>query len=485
MLNIESSRAHWALGIAIGAVVFCVTLASFNAQVLASQDLYLHISVGRWILDTGHIPDHGIFSGSMPDAPWVAHEWLASVGFAYLYVHWGWGGVLAATSLMLALAIGILALDVSRTLGPLGAIALAVLGWGLCINHLVARPHVAALPLIVIWLAAHVRARRQDRAPPLILALIMTLWANLHGSFMFGLAFTLLFAAEAMFEAGSPRQVRAAMSRWGVFLGASVLAAAITPQGLDELLFPLHLMSLGPALGTVNEWQPSTVINNAPVYVWLFLLLFTTLLLGIRLPICRLAMFMLLLYMALAHRRHTELLGLATPLLLQHVIAEKLSATPAFVTRWGTLSRPAIQSAVAGIALSVALLSAWVLCRNVTRGPDKFTPAAALTAVEARGIKGPVLNAQNFGGYMIFRGYKPFIDGRVDMYGNEFMLKYTAVDQLPGLLEQYHIEWTIFEPFNPHTILMDHLAGWSRIYKDGTAVVYLRQPQAGSTHHSR
>ena len=483
MSNVDSSRAHWALGVAIGAVVFYVTLVSFNTQVLASQDLYLHISVGRWILNSGHVPDHGIFSGSMPEAPWVAHEWLASVGFAYLYDHLGWGGVLAATSLMLALAIGVLTFDVARTLGPLVAIALAVLSWGLCINHLVARPHVAALPLMVIWLAAHARARRKDRAPPLVLALVMTLWANLHGSFMFGLAFTLLFAAEAVFEAESPRQARGAAAQWGLFLGAAVLAAAITPQGPGGLLFPLQMMGLSAALGTVNEWQPSTVINNAPLYAWFFLLLFVSLLQGVRVPICRLAMFMLLLYMALAHRRHAELLGLATPILLQHVIAEKLSAAPSVVSSWGAMARPAVQSAVAGIALSVACLSAVVLCRDVTRGPDKFTPSMALNAVEARGIKGPVLNAQNFGGYMIFRGYRPFIDGRVDMYGNEFMLKYTAVDQLPAVLEQYHIAWTIFEPSNPRTILMDHLTGWSRIYADSTAVVYLRQ--AGASHQPR
>jgi len=43
-----------------------------GAGVLASQDLYLHIAVGRWILANHSIPDHGIFSASMPDAPWVA-----------------------------------------------------------------------------------------------------------------------------------------------------------------------------------------------------------------------------------------------------------------------------------------------------------------------------------------------------------------------------------------------------------------------------
>jgi hypothetical protein len=460
--------------VAAGAVVFCVTI-SLRTQILASQDLYLHISIGRWILANRLIPDHGIFSASMPAAPWVAHEWLASVGSALLYDHFGWGGILAAVAALLAVAIGALTLNIAPTLGPLGALCAAVLAWGLCINHLVARPHVASLPLLVIWLAAHVRARRNNTVPPFYLALLMTLWANLHGSFMFGLVFTALFAAEAVFESKTSDDALAAGWRWSAFLGVGVLAAIVTPYGLTGLLFPLHMMTIGPALDTVYEWQPSTVTNNAPLLLWSALLLFLALLHGVRLPICRLIMFMLLLYMAFAHRRHTELLGLATPLLLQFAVADMLSrSAPGFTSRWGAFANSAVKLSLVGVGLLAAGIFAFAGCRDIVRGPDLYTPAAALAAVEARGIHGPVLNAQNFGGYLVFRGYQPFIDGRIDLYGNEFMARYTALDQLTALLEQYRVAWTIFEPANPRTAVMDNLPGWSRLYADDKAVVHIR-----------
>lgn len=269
-----------------------------RAQILASQDLYLHISIGRWILTHHQFPDQGIFSATRTAAPWMADEWLASVGLALLYGHFGWGGILICVALLMAIAIAALAFAVAETLGPLGALCAVVLSWGLCINHLVARPHVAALPLLVIWLAAQVKARREDRAPPLYLAPLMTLWANLHGSFIFGLGLTALFAAEALFESDRLDEAVVAAKRWGLFLLVSVVAAAITPYGPHILLFPLHLLSLRPALDTVFEWQPSTVANNAPLFLWCALLLFGALLSGLRLPICRLIIFMLLLYMA-------------------------------------------------------------------------------------------------------------------------------------------------------------------------------------------
>src|SRR5438046_9432358 len=99
-----------------------------RAQILASPDLYLHIASGRWIIEHRQIPDSGIFSGSMPDAPWVAHEWLASVGFAWLYDHLGWGGVLVAVSFALAIAIATVTLGLSGKLGPLAPLFHLLLG---------------------------------------------------------------------------------------------------------------------------------------------------------------------------------------------------------------------------------------------------------------------------------------------------------------------------------------------------------------------
>ena len=446
-----------------------------KAQVLASQDLYLHISIGRWILANHSIPDHGIFSASMPDAPWVAHEWLASVGLAFLYDHLGWGGVLAAIALLLAIAIGVLTLNVAATLGPVGALFAALLAWGLCINHLVARPHVAAMPLVVIWIAAHVRARRADGIPRFYLVPLMTVWANLHGSFMFGLGFTLLFAAEAIFESETIDRALFAALRWSGFLAACILAAVVTPHGLDGLLFPIQLVNAQGALDSVLEWQPSTTANSAPLFLWCALLLFLALWQGVRMPVCRLVMLMLLLYMAFAHRRHIELLGLAAPLLLQFTVADVLSrSSPSIMSQWGPFARPAVELSLAVVAMFVAGVFGVAGCAHVVRGPDEFTPAAALAAVEARGIGGPVLNAQNFGGYFIFRNYPPFIDGRVDMYGDKFMLRYAALSELTALLEQYRIAWTIFEPDDPRTVIMDRLPDWTRLHADDIAVVHVR-----------
>ena len=65
------------------------------------------------------------------------------------------------------------------------------------------------------------RAREQDRAPPLLAALLMTLWANLHGGFVFGLLIAAAFGLEALVDlAGQGARFR----QWLLFGIACALA---------------------------------------------------------------------------------------------------------------------------------------------------------------------------------------------------------------------------------------------------------------------
>jgi hypothetical protein len=106
-------------------------------------------------------------------------------------------------------------------------------------------------------------------------------------------------------------------------------------------------------------------------------------------------------------------------------------------------------------------------------------PTAALAAVEATHVTGQVLNDYGFGGYLIFAGIAPFIDGRAELYGDEFIKRYVQAmllesNELPKLLEQYGIVWTLIAPERPAALLLDHLPGWRRLYADDVAVVHVR-----------
>src|SRR5689334_15260795 len=77
-------------------------IAAHGGAVLHDPDTYLHIAIGRWIIAQHAVPHHGIFSATMAQAPWVAHEWLGEVLLAALFDAFGWAGLVAATCFCVA-----------------------------------------------------------------------------------------------------------------------------------------------------------------------------------------------------------------------------------------------------------------------------------------------------------------------------------------------------------------------------------------------
>src|SRR6266481_1336786 len=101
------SRFGISLPLLLGLAVYTQILA-LSDRVLGDGDTYWHIAVGRWITAHHAVPYRGIFSATMPDAPWVAHEWLGEILLAGLFDHFGWTGLVAVTALCIAAALAML-----------------------------------------------------------------------------------------------------------------------------------------------------------------------------------------------------------------------------------------------------------------------------------------------------------------------------------------------------------------------------------------
>jgi len=121
--------------------------------------------------------------------------------------------------------------------------------------HIMARPHVLALPLMVTWIAALIRAVDTARPPSWWLLPLITLWANLHGSFIFGLAMTGVIASEAIWLSPAPQRRRAAKD-WIAFGFLALGAACLNPYGPELILATIRILSLGQALALIVEWRP-------------------------------------------------------------------------------------------------------------------------------------------------------------------------------------------------------------------------------------
>ena len=94
---------------------------------------------------------------------------------------------------------------------------------------------------------------------------------------------------------------------------------------------------------------------------------------------------------------------------------------------------------------------------------------------------GPVLNDYSFGGYLIFAGIPTFIDGRGELFGGPFIVRYNRDMSLADLrdflvlLDQYKFGATLLAPDTPAVALLDRLPDWQRVYSDDVAVVHKRR----------
>lgn len=451
-----------AFGLLAGLAAFA--LAALSPAILNDSDTYWQILSGGWMLDHGAVLRADPFSYTAAGQAVSTQSWLAEIAMAWAFRAAGWAGIHALFGLAAGLTAFVVARALRQRMDMVPALVATVLGLACVTASLLARPHMLALPLLAVWTAGLVNARAKNTAPSFLLLPVMALWANLHGSFAFGLALALALGGEAMIE--GPARKRAALG-WGLFLVAAMAAAMITPDGWRTLLFPFHLTGMA-GLAHIGEWQASDFTRPMPLEFALLAALFVLALGKVRVPLLRLLILLGLVHMALAHARHQMLLGVAGPLLLAPALA---AAWPAKNEKTSAL--PAIAAALV-LALALGLR----LTVPAPRGQDAVSPQDALAHVPRFLREMPVVNDYAFGGYLIWNGVKPFIDSRADLYGDAFLSNYAAVtepdkDALASTLAYYHARWTIFRADTPVVKLLDATPGWHRFYADNIAVVHV------------
>src|SRR5471030_527231 len=220
-----------ALTFALLVALAAFALAVFSPGLLNDGDSYWHIRAGEWMIAHGAVLRADPFSYTMAGAPWHTQEWLAETLMALSW-RGGWPGVRLLFAGSAALTAGTVALFVRRRVDLLPALLAVVLGLACVTGSLLARPHMLALPLLAIWTAGLAGAREKNKAPSCWLIAVMPLWANLHGSFAFGLALAGALAVEAIIED------REAALGWSIFLLGATLSCLATPFGVAGLLFP-------------------------------------------------------------------------------------------------------------------------------------------------------------------------------------------------------------------------------------------------------
>ena len=385
---------------------------------------------------------------------------------AMVYGAQGWAGLAFFFALCLAATLLIIGRGLLRSLPARYAVAALALLCVVLAPFTLARPHLIGWPLLAGWLAILLRAREHNEAPRLYCSPLMLVWANLHASYVFGLALVGLFALEALIAEQDRRRV---IVGWGGFGLAALLMACITPHGPAGLLFPFQVSQMA-VLPMIQEWRPTRLPGDATFVLFTCSVLAAMLLSRRGLTAMRWLLIAGLAWLAFAHARHQALFAIVSVLVL--AFARPPDDRP-------DQARGFDRASLNLLVIGLMVVAAFRLALPMQRVDSPTDPATAISQIPEGLRKQPVLNTYSFGGPLIRNGIAPFIDGRADMYGDAFIIRHQKiVDGDSAAFEQaerrWGLKWTILAPKTRLVTLLDRDPRWRRIYSDRWAVVHAR-----------
>lgn len=453
-------------------VLILPSLLGSTPGLFRDGDVSWHVAAGKWILANGRVPNSDPFSYTMAGRPWVAHEWLAEIFHALAFDLASYAGLAAlVTAALMALHLTVF-LHLRSRVGPI-ALLFAFLAMDLILaKFLFARPHVLVWSLLAVWTALLLMSRDEQKPPPLWLAVLMLLWTNLHGSFLLGFIVVGAMCMDGLAKAGWSRQQFFGWLNFGLL---ALIASLLNVNGAAGLLHPLSIMGMD-RLHLIQEWNPGTPSENPLFYVVLIPMLAAMFLKGVRLTVGEAVLLLMLLVMAFMQVRHQSWLAIVGVLVLTPHLAgfHRRHAPPVFASKW---DRRTWLGAAAAIA--VALLAGRLLL-PLRPVENTGTPRGLIAAIPAELRSKPVLNEYSFGGPLILAGVRPYIDGRADMYGDEFLSNYVEIvhegdiARFERAVGKHGIRWTMLRPRNPLTKALDASPEWRRIYSDDIGVIHVR-----------
>jgi hypothetical protein len=464
----------------VGVVSYAVLIV-WGDRLLSDPDTQWQITVGQWILDHYAVPHTDVYSFTMRGAPWISTQWLAQVLYAEVYAWFGWTGPVVLAAAASAATFALLARYLVRSLSESAALIFVAVALALTAPHLLARPHVLALPIMVVWIGELIAAADRRTAPSFWLLPLMALWANVHGGFVFGLMMIAPIALDAVIGAQASNRMALA-ARWAVFAALALAVSCCTPYGWESLLASRKILALGSALPLIIEWRAADFTTVRPFEICLLGAIGLALYRGITLPPLRIVILLGLVHMALSQGRAAEILALLSPLVLAQPLARQIGGAEAA----SSLSlRPVRGMMLAGLAVVLAAGTLSFAAMHRFAPNTANSPVLAVTELKKLNLE-RVFNDYDFGGYLIANGVAPFIDGRTELYGEKFFVDHnnasglTEPEKLFRLLDEYQIQATLMRTQTAATKLLDHIDGWQKIYSDEIATIHLRK--AGALH---
>lgn len=503
-------------------VMFGLYALSTNIEI-KDLDLWLHLKMGKFIVENGYVPTVDVLSNSIAGNPWINHEWLFQVIVYSIKNLWGFEGLVTMQVVIVLLTVAILLFlgYNERRQGLIVFLLLLVL-----FNYqmrFTTRPDLFSLLFFALYMQI-LSTKLDERWSLPVLFLLQVLWSNIHGFFFLGPILVSIAVLAEFLKRRVPlpwhwneigrltdEEYGRLQAIWFVVIGACVLnpcfiEGAVYPINVlrnisgDNKVFFRYIVELQRPIPT---WQSLFSAGDYLHYRLLILISVLTFFFNRRrIDIAALLFWLPFLGFSLTASRNLVFFSFAAYLVIMvNMVTIRMDdLVPLRFTQEKFKHLSIIFGKIALIMWMINFGSQ--LMNNGYFNYDTFERKTEYEGISLRNfpyhavdflvenkVKGNFFNDFNSGAYLIGRTYpniKPFIDGRTEVYGADFFTKkYMKLwgegdEKLFDELAEKHNWVGAFLNSNSHPTpektlkLFINKKGWVPVYLDYDGMIFLK-----------
>lgn len=457
-------------------LIILLFILSFRAPI--DPDLGWHLRVGEYIYQNGQVPTDAIFNWSYQDYPFIDFNWLANLIMWLIYDNFGLLALTFLFSTILTFFFIWICIKLRFNNTPISYNIIAfIITFPVWFMFYGVRVQIFSwifysILLYSFWINKKVRK---------FLPLLFLFWANVHGSFLFGIVmYLLLMIIEFVVESKNLESIKKSI----IIFIFSLISTFITPYGLGIWKEVLSQQSISAPYNYIMEWHSPDFHSETGT----FILILISLLLVVfyfskpKKESIRYIIIFITLWLGLFSVRHLPFLLITiTPLLSQFFSG--------FIGNVTIKIKPIFQylSSLLVIAIIILIIPTFnshiITSQSVENiGKTGQYPYKIVQYLKKHPalLKKRAINQYSLGGYLIwnFPEKKWFMDGRMAAW----RIKGHKINELAVLLESKvsaadpvgmkyvkdnHVELVIYDKNSTIIKVLKEKNDWHLLSKDG------------------
>jgi len=495
------------------------------------NDTWLHIKTGSWIWEHGTIPYNQLYSFVIGNKEWIDHEWLFQVIIYPLYKFTGVNGLIFMRFVIISAILSIFFIVAKRTgrLFFLSASTLVISVMASFCRWLI-RPELFSLLFVVIFV--YMLKTYKGKNSIFVLIPLQILWVNLHGYFIIGPIFILLFLITSIvqsnfklpFEWNNPKINTQSLKKLLAVFFMSIVVLLLTPYFLKGALYPVNMMfsAIKDCLSGSYAFSSVGELSNIPIMhiisnrsfsllsVTIMIFLVSLLLNLKKVDIFDIFIFISLLFVTILANRHIGMLALTLGLLTLFNLKSAEREKP--------FMKEAMKRFAGKFLIKIALIiftlfliyNLFSIVKGVSNifnrryiynlncdtklfifGKDEFTfnqPYGAAKFLKDNHVRSNIFNFFNHGANLIYALYPDcsvFIDGRTEVYGDTSLRTWDKIRAKPELIDRIkgnlNIDCIVLPCVGDFTgsffKYLYNSKEWRLVFFDGKSSVFLAENQ--------